>query len=613
MSEFKIGAVNSDFVNVINKVSSIVHQISGNRLGEKQAFMVETRAKKRMLELGIKEAKDYLKHIEKHVESESGILVGLITTHHTFFFREFLQFEVLQKNLPAIVENAKKRGSKTLNVWSAACSRGQEVYSLAMFLDYYLREIDPSMDFKILGTDIDIESIKVATNGVYHQNEINEIPMKFLGANWAKGTNEISMYAKFKNTLKSKCSFKSGNLLKISESVSNEKYDVIFCRNVFIYFEPYQIEQITKDLMDHLQPQGIIFTGISEPLSGLKVSVDSVGPSSYTFKSEGFDPRKKVPSSDMLVDYNPRILKVMCVDDSSSILTLLKKVLTKEQGFEVVATAINGKDAVEKLKTVKVDLMTLDIHMPEMDGVTYLEKNFNKSHPPVIIISSASRSDSDFAMKALKFGASDYIEKPALSNLEEQGEEIRTKMRSIVKDSDRKNIISSYDKESQKKYAILKPEKKMRAILASISDLLKIKYFFNELDNSQPSIFVFFEGQNEILGALIEEHKKDFKQQIVLYEGPNTKIEPNKIYFADFKSWYLEVHRKYTNYPSSLLVLGCVSKHSARVVSEWKNAQLLLEDLGEQGNDTHPLKAFSTDVVPATSFSYMSCRYLSTK
>jgi chemotaxis protein methyltransferase CheR len=265
------------------------------------------------------------------------------------------------------------------------------------------------------------------------------------------------------------------------------------------------------------------------------------------------------------------------------------------------------------LKTVKVDLMTLDIHMPEMDGVTYLEKNFNKSHPPVIIISSASRSDSDFAMKALKYGASDYIEKPALSNLEEQGEEIRTKMRSIVKDTDRKNTISSFDKENEKKYVISNPEKKVRAILASISDLPKIKYFFSELDNSQPSTFIFFEGQNEILGALTEEHKKDFKQQVVLYEGPHIKIEPNKIYFADFKSWYLEVHKRYTNSPSSLLVLGCVSKHSARVASEWKNAQLLLEDLGEKGNETHPLKAFSTDVVPATSFAYMSCRYLSTK
>jgi chemotaxis protein methyltransferase CheR len=618
MSQAPIGSVNSSFVSVIDKVSTIVHKITGNRLGEKQAYMIETRVKKRMMELGIKEAADYLKYIDQHLENESGILVGLITTHHTFFFREFPHFEILKKMLPDLVNQAKKRGEKTLKIWSSACSKGQEVYSLAMFFEYYLAEIDPTMSYKILGSDIDVESVKIANNGVYHQNEIKEIPMNFLGNHWAKGTGDISMYAKVKSTIKSKCEFRPGNLLKINEIVSNDKFDVIFCRNVFIYFESYQVEQITKDLMGHLYPEGIFFSGISEPLSGLKLDVSSIGPSAYKMKSAMVNPTVTTgtlvkPTNIAINNNTTEIYKVMCVDDSPSIITLLKRVLTKEHGFEVVATAVNGMDAMEKLKHQKVDIITLDIHMPEMDGISYLEKNFSKSHPPVVMISSASRTDSDVAMKALKLGASDYVEKPALNNLEERGEEIRTKLRSVAQDYNRKPVITSFDKENQQHFTISNPEKKMRVILASISDLPRLKAFFSNVDGTQPSTIIFFEGHGEILEAFVKEHSRDFNKEVIFLDTVEKKFEQNKIYFADFKLNFSNINKKFAAFPCSILVFGNISAHSAKMVSEWRNVQLLLEDLGEKSNKAHPLMSYSTDVVPATSFSYMSCRYLSMK
>ncbi len=618
MSQAQIGSVNSSFVSVIDKVSAIVHKITGNRLGEKQAYMVETRVKKRMMELGIKEAADYLKYIDQHLENESGILVGLITTHHTFFFREFPHFEILKKMLPDLVNQAKKRGEKSLKIWSSACSKGQEVYSLAMFFEYYLGEIDPTMSYKILGSDIDVESVKIANNGVYHQNEIKEIPMNFLGNHWARGTGDISMYAKVKSTIKSKCEFRPGNLLKINEIVKNDKFDVIFCRNVFIYFESYQVEQITKDLMSHLYPEGIFFSGISEPLSGLKLEVSSIGPSAYKMKSAMVNSTVSngtivKPGSIVINKSTTEIYKVMCVDDSPSIITLLKRVLTKEHGFEVVATAINGMDAMEKIKHQKVDIITLDIHMPEMDGISYLEKNFSKSHPPVVMISSASRTDSDVAMKALKLGASDYVEKPALNNLEERGEEIRTKLRSVAQDYNRKPVITSFDKENQQHFTISNPDKKMRVILASISDLPRLKAFFSNIDGVQPSTIIFFEGHGEILEAFVKEHSKDFNKEVIFLDTVEKKFEQNKIYFTDFKSNFSNINKKFASFPCSILVFGNISTHSAKMVSEWRNVQLLLEDLGEKSNKVHPLMSFSSDVVPATSFSYMSCRYLSMK
>lgn len=85
-----VGTINSEFVGLIEKVSNIVHKISGNRLGEKQAYMVETRVKKRMMELGLKTPAEYSKYIDSHFDKEAGILVGLITTHHTFFLESLL-------------------------------------------------------------------------------------------------------------------------------------------------------------------------------------------------------------------------------------------------------------------------------------------------------------------------------------------------------------------------------------------------------------------------------------------------------------------------------------------------------------------------------------------
>ncbi|MBY0413768.1 MAG: response regulator [Bdellovibrionales bacterium] len=625
-SQAAVGTVNKDFLALIDKVSNVVHKISGNRLGEKQAYMVETRVKKRMMELGIKTAEEYIKYIDQNLDHESYILVGLITTHHTFFFREFPHFEILKNRLPELLAAVKKRGDKTLYVWSAACSRGHEVYSLAMFLDFNIPQIDPSMSFKILGTDIDGESVKIASNGVYHQNEIKEIPMNYLSTHWAKGTGDIAMYAKVKTQLKSKCEFKPGNLLKVSEAVKDQKFDVIFCRNVFIYFETSQIEMISKDLMARLQPHGVYFSGISEPLSGMKLDLHSIGPSAYIHKAAAPVVVKPQAVSNVIplkgaapvavpapVTYQPQILKVLCVDDSPSILTLLKKVLTAEHGFEVIGTAINGKDAMEKMKTLKPDLMTLDIHMPEMDGVTYLEKNHTKNHPPVMIISSASRADSDTAMRAFKFGASDYVEKPALTNLEERGEEIRTKLKSIAGSVARATVVSSFDKENQKTFSITSPEKKMRIMLGSLSDLGAFKGFINELDNSQPPTMIFFEGQGEILEGIVKEHQRDFKKDVILFESMDTKLEPNKIYFVDFKKFFGMIHKKYATYPTSIMAYGVTSAHAAKQVIDWKGVELLVEDLGEKGNAKHPLKAYASDVVPATSFAYMSCRYLSTK
>lgn len=611
-----------DYDKLISRVSSIVAKISGNVLDEKQALMVQTRVKKRMMELGIATPLDYLNYLEKNLNSESGVLVSLLTTHHTFFFREFNHFEYIKANLASIVTNVKKRGDNTLTIWSAACSRGQEVYSLSMFLNFYLPKIDPTMKFKIFGSDIDPESVKIAQNGVYHRREIKTVPMNYLADHWARGKGEIEEFVKAKKSITEFCEFKTINLLELKNQMPAKKFDIIFCRNVFIYFRPEQIKSIMNNFMSMLHPTGIFFSGISESLGGLNLEIDSIGPSIYVHKSAkvvepsvasislpAAKPVMVSPAASVLPSL-PSILKVVCVDDSSSILTLLKKVFGPESGFEVVGTAKNGIEANEVISKLKPDLVTLDIHMPEMDGVTYLEKYYKSSHPPVVMISSASRDDSDAAMKALRAGASDFIEKPALNNLMERGEEIKTKLKVAYMDKAfTTSHVSSVDKEFEKKIMVANPEAKFRTIYSSVSDQKKVFKFFNELHDVQPPTVMFFEGQDNLLEALSKDFKTKIKYDVKVIDSMPASFEKNTVYLADFKKMFDDVCSKNKSKPTSWLVFGKASKHASDKILEWENAHLLVEDL----NYKCELTEIAADVVPATSFAYMSCEWLSKK
>lgn len=609
------------YSKLVSKVSDIVARISGNVLGEKQSLMVQTRIKKRMSELGITSPDEYIHYIDTHKEKESDVLVSLLTTHHTFFFREFTHFEHLKENLPHIINSVRARGEDTIKVWSAACSRGQEVYSLSMFLSFYLPKLDPTMKYKILGSDIDSESVKIAKNGVYHRREIKSVPMNYLGDNWARGTGDIADFVKAKKSISDSTEFRVYNLMDFHKQMGSEKFDIIFCRNVFIYFETFQIEDITRNFLNHLYETGFLYSGISESLSGINVELRNAGPSVYGHKlPEVIAPIEPAPVAEPSpvapvvapVLSMPEKLRVFSIDDSNSILTLLKKVFTSDEGFEVVGTACNGIDAKEKLKDLKgqVDVITLDIHMPEMDGVTYLETYYDDDHPPVVVISSASREDSEAAMRCLRAGASDFIEKPALNNLMERGEEIKTKLRVAYID---KNItqshVSTIDKAFEKELEIIEPESKFRVIVSSLSDQKKVVQFFHELHGKQPPTLMLFEGQDNLLAAIQEELTDKIRYPVEIVDSVDGKFETGKVYLADFKKVFASAHEHHHDSKTSVIVFGQCSKHGGEQLLEWGDAQLLLEDVGVNSS----LSEVATDIVPATSFAYMSSEYLSRK
>lgn len=458
-------------LKVIESVAKIVTDMAGIQLGPKQFPMMENRLKARMSRIGIASFEDYLTHLKNNVESESQVLLSLMTTHHTYFFREFAHFEfLLNKSLPGLIELARKRHDKTIHVLSAACSRGQEVYSLAMFFNYHLSILAPDISFSIWGTDVDPESVEVAKNGVYRNDQLNQVPSMYLGSHWTRGQGEVKDFSRAKKSLKESCHFAPANLFRYQSFLAGRKFDIIFCRNVFIYFNSQQIRQVTQGLMEALEPTGHLFLGVSETLNGLDLKVQSVGPSIYQH------PQVKKSQATILTPTVQRksVLDVLCVDDSPVIHSLLKKILVPNHGFRVKASAKNGREALDMISKADFDIITLDLHMPEMDGVQFLQ-NYKNRKIPVVVISSINRDDLSIAQKAVSLGAADYVEKPSLENLAQAGNEIRSKLNSSYTSAQSKNQTPSLVKAIPEKIEVLSSKIKVMIVddSATIRSLLR--------------------------------------------------------------------------------------------------------------------------------------------
>ncbi len=629
MSQSRAHAVVSRPEDVLSRICSEVTRITGVQLGEKQSHMVESRLQKRMHELGLREWADYFDYFEAHTADETEKLISILTTHHTFFFREFSHFEYLEKTfLPAFLPEVMARPDKTLKIWSAASSRGHEAYSLAMFLEHYKKTRNASFNYKIYGSDVDSESVKIASNGVYHRRDIKEVPLAYLADHWIRGTGDIADFVKIKNSIKGNCEFFTLNLITSSAYAKLPEYDVIFCRNVFIYFTPEQIKEITQNLLKKLSKNGALFVGISETLQGLGLPIDTQGPSIYQFKKEKSasapaatantrSPNLKVvspaPTAQTSAPIAPATpLRVVCVDDSPVILTLMKSIFVEAEGFKIVGTAANGIEADKAIREHKPDFVTLDIHMPEMTGIEYLEKFFKPGHPPVVMVSSVSRENTDLAVRALKLGASDYVEKPALNQLKERAEEIRLKARMAFQSRSQTISLNALDQAFSKSYEKIPDAiNKCRGLFLTLSDRSKAKILLEEMVKDEVPIVLLIEGVQSQLEQTAQVCSELFGRKVEALVAAK-KLPKNGIFVADVKSAFRGFGTHYKGPQFSLMVLGVPSKPVVTEVNAFSGIQILLEE-SDSAKARHPLADRASDLFPFTSFPALSREYLCKK
>jgi chemotaxis protein methyltransferase CheR len=603
---------------IVRYVCKIVSKKSGNLLEEAQHSMVASRLKKRIIDLSLGTHQAYFEYIKSNMEEESKHLISLLTTHHTFFFREFYHFEYLIENIQEIIDNVRSRGESKIKIYSAACSRGQEAYSLAMFFNVILKKIDSTIDFEIIGTDIDEECITHAKNGVYNYVEIKKIPDQFLTGHFERGKGELSNFVRVKKEIKDKCSFYPANIF--DQNHVRGKFDIIFCRNVFIYFKQDEIHQVVDIFRRHLFPSGFFVTGLCESLKPLDLKnlyhrgiciyafdEERVKVSAHSISSSSAPEiiRKSIVPTKVNIDVIPKPIRLMIVDDSKSIQKLLSRIFDKDPDFDVVAIANDGVHAEELMKSHTIDAMTLDIHMPNKSGVEYLKDNHNSAHPKVVIVSSANREDSEFSSKAIEYGASDFVEKPALNNINQKAQEIKNKLKMSFFNAS--NTKTQIHKSFQSKLTISNPQDKVRVLFCSKSSEFKLEHFIKEMGTSEPACIVLYEGNNNLLESFAKRLSSQLNKDIKVY---GDKLEVNGIYLADAESFFDNQLDKVNRLKVSVGVFGNCSEFIESKITDFKNAQLLLEDVEEIKNDLYDI---ASDIFPYTSFYFVSSRFLGDK
>lgn len=562
-------------------ISEIMEKETGNVLQEKQQTMVQSRLKKRITDLGLNGPTEYISFFEANRKDEIEKLVSLLTTHHTYFFREILHFDFIADQLGVLVARLKAENKSTLKIFCGACSRGHEVYTLALFLDFHMKRY-PGMDFKIYASDIDPECVEFAKAGVYSSGEIKSIPAGFLNKNIRTFRKDNFDYGEFSTKLKSKCEFSVLNLLDPKGSMLEvHEYDIIICRNVFIYFNPDTIKQIVGNFKKQLHKEGFLITGVSESLIGLVDDLKSHAPSVYSFGQVT-----------EVKEHEKRIKKVLNVDDSRSTLKLLKRLFEDVEDFEVVGQVENGQEAYEFLKNNHVDLMTLDLHMPVMDGVTYLENHFNEEHPPVVIISSANREDQRYSQKALSLGALDFVEKPTLHNLLEKREEILNKV-SHLEFAAENHVHEQLFKDDIK---LSSTEKGIVFLFATSDDTDHLETFFKDLSLNNTPVVVLNYGRDPIKMPKTHLNTLSSLEQVTANN-----------YLGDLFEFKSQIVEKFCDERVSFCFFGKGPNLDKNFYNEFLELQVLLEER----DDTDPiLKKQATDIFPTTSFEFVCSKYI---
>lgn len=256
MSEREFDFTESDF----SHIQKIVYDFAGIDLNESKKNLVYNRLAKRIRFLGQNSFKEYLTYVEAQGEAEFVNLINSITTNLTFFFRENHHFEYLANTvIPELIQ--QNSSSRKIRVWSAGCSTGEEPYSLAIVLK---ETVPAGWDAKVIATDLDSNVVQTGMNGVYKIDRLKGVTDARKKRWFLKGTGSNDGNVKVKPELQEMILF--GQLNLMGEWPIKDSIDVIFCRNVVIYFDKPTQAKLFNRYAERLPMGGHLFVGHSESL-----------------------------------------------------------------------------------------------------------------------------------------------------------------------------------------------------------------------------------------------------------------------------------------------------------------------------------------------------------
>lgn len=261
----------------------LVYEHSGINLGGQKMQLVRARLGKRLRQGGFKSYRAYYEHVRKDASGrELCALIDAISTNTTHLFREKQHFEFLGQTLRAWMEDRAGRARcRAVRLWSAACSSGEEAYSVAMTAHDAL-SIYPGVELKILATDISTNVLERARQGLYEPHRLGTVPEPFRRRYFtAAGQPGL---VRIVPELQRLITFARLNLIA-GHFPFRQPFDVIFCRNVMIYFDRPTQATLVNRLTDHLRPGGYLLIGHSESLNSISHALTYIRPTIYQRRS----------------------------------------------------------------------------------------------------------------------------------------------------------------------------------------------------------------------------------------------------------------------------------------------------------------------------------------
>ena len=257
----------------LRALARLVYDRAGITLHDGKKALVTARLQKRVRAGGFGSFGAYVKFVESDASGDELVaLLDAISTNHTSFYREPQHFELLaSKVAPAV-------GTGGIDIWSAACSSGEEPYTIAMTMADALNA-EPAGKVRILASDLSTKVLQTARGGVYKLERVEGLSRDVLRRHFEKGLGAQSGLARVNPRIQAAVTFERLNLLEITDL--KRRFDVVFCRNVMIYFDRAVQQRVVSMLERHIKPGGWLFISHSESLNGIEHGLQWVAPAVY--------------------------------------------------------------------------------------------------------------------------------------------------------------------------------------------------------------------------------------------------------------------------------------------------------------------------------------------
>ena len=254
---------------------TLIYDESGISLSDQKQTLLASRLSKRLRDLGLTTYSEYYTKVTKDPTSEEFTrMLDLISTNKTDFFREPKHFDFLRERIIPELASVKR-----MRIWSSACSSGEEPYTIAMTIFDHVTN-PAQWDYKILASDLSTRVLAKAVSGLYDEDRFRGVPLEIIKRHFLRGRGEQTGLFKVKPHLASAITFRRLNLMDDRFPIKSP-LDLIFCRNVMIYFDRPTQEKLVNKFHHYLRPGGYLFIGHSESLQWLTHSFKSIAPTIY--------------------------------------------------------------------------------------------------------------------------------------------------------------------------------------------------------------------------------------------------------------------------------------------------------------------------------------------